>query len=32
MLEVKNITKKYGKLIANDNISLTIEGEKFQFY
>jgi ABC-type multidrug transport system ATPase subunit len=26
MLEVKNITKKYGKLIANDNISLTIEG------
>lgn len=25
MLEVKNVTKKYGKLIANDNISLTLK-------
>lgn len=26
MLEVKNVTKKYGKLKANDNISLKVEG------
>ena len=28
MIEVKNVTKKYGKLVAVDNISFTIkEGE-----
>ncbi len=28
MLEVKNVTKKYGKVTANDNVSLTVdEGE-----
>ena len=25
MLEVKNVTKKYGKLTANDNISMTVQ-------
>lgn len=25
MLEVKNVTKKYGKLTANDNVSLTVK-------
>lgn len=24
MLSIKNVTKKYGKLLANDNINLTV--------
>ena len=31
MLRVENVTKAYGKTVANDNISFTVDSGRLQF-